>query len=134
MKFKCIVEYEYPVSHKPPVKAELVLHGDRVVTDNIEPYNKQKQGKWIDEGVMADGYSQHAFRCSKCGNHISRIPSDMPKFCENCGAELETVGYWVPDWSESYGKDGFRCSMCARWTSEKEEKCRHCGARMGGDT
>ena len=46
MKFKCIVEYEYPVSHKPPVKAELVLHGDRVVTDNIEPY-KQKQGEWI---------------------------------------------------------------------------------------
>ena len=87
-------------------------------------------GEWIDEGVMADGHSQHAFRCSKCGNHISRIPSNMPNFCENCGAELETVGYWFPDWSESYGKDGFRCSMCYRWTSEKEEKCHHCGARM----
>lgn len=40
MKFKAIVEYEYPVEHKPPVKAEIVLHGDRVITDNI---------KWIDQ-------------------------------------------------------------------------------------
>jgi len=37
MKFKAIVEYEYPIEHKPPVKAELILHGDRVVTDSIEP-------------------------------------------------------------------------------------------------
>lgn len=35
MKFKCIVEYEYPIEHKPPVKAEIFLHGDKVVTDKI---------------------------------------------------------------------------------------------------
>ena len=43
MKFRAIVEYEYPTEHKPPVKAEIVLHGDRVTTENIkrideEPY------------------------------------------------------------------------------------------------
>ena len=40
MKFKCIVEYEYPVEHKPPVKAEIVLHGDKVVTRDITPIPK----------------------------------------------------------------------------------------------
>ena len=47
MKFKCIVEYEYPVEHKPPVKAELILHGDRVVTDKITPLPKG-HGRLID--------------------------------------------------------------------------------------
>ena len=46
MKFKAVVEYEYPTEHKPPVKAEIVLHGDRVITDNI---------KWIgQEPVIRD--------------------------------------------------------------------------------
>lgn len=40
MKFRVLVEYEYPIEHKTPVKAELILHGDRVVTDNI---------KWIEQ-------------------------------------------------------------------------------------
>lgn len=35
MKFRCVVEYEYPVDHKPPVKAEVVLHGDRVPAEII---------------------------------------------------------------------------------------------------
>ena len=48
MKFKCIVEYEYPIEHKPPVKAEIVLHGDRVVTDKIKPLN-QESTSVIDE-------------------------------------------------------------------------------------
>ena len=85
MKFKCIVEYEYPVSHKPPVRAELVLHGDRVVTDNIEPYKKQKQGKW--EKKMFD-----AWECSYC--HKVEYTQDIASY----------------------------------------HYCRHCGARMGGDT
>ena len=40
MKFKCIVEYEYPVEHKLPVEAEILLHGDRVVTRDITPIPK----------------------------------------------------------------------------------------------
>lgn len=35
MKYRIVVEYDYPGDHKPPVKAELVLHGDRVVTNQI---------------------------------------------------------------------------------------------------
>lgn len=45
MNFKAIVEYEYPVEHKPPVKAEIVLHGDRVITDNIKWLKESKENK-----------------------------------------------------------------------------------------
>ena len=45
MKFKVLVEYEYPIEHKIPVKAELILHGDRVVTDNI---------KWVEQEPILD--------------------------------------------------------------------------------
>lgn len=41
MKYKCIVEYEYPIEHKPPVKAEIVLHGDRVYATEIKPLPKR---------------------------------------------------------------------------------------------
>lgn len=37
MKHKCMVTYEYPVEHKPPVLAEIYLHGDKVQTRDIEP-------------------------------------------------------------------------------------------------
>ena len=81
MKFKCIVEYEYPVSHKPPVKAELVLHGDRVVTDNIEPYN-QKQGKWC---------RKMSWECSCC--HKVEYTQDIASYhyCRHCGAKMGEV-------------------------------------------
>lgn len=45
MKFKVIVEYEYPIEHKCPVKAEIVLHGDKVISDNI---------KWLEQEPMID--------------------------------------------------------------------------------
>ena len=34
-KYKVIVEYEYPCEHKPPVKADIYLHGDKVSTRKI---------------------------------------------------------------------------------------------------
>lgn len=46
MKFKCVIEYEYPVEHKPPVKAEIVLHGDRVTTDKIVSYKERPHENW----------------------------------------------------------------------------------------
>lgn len=42
MKYKCIVTYEYPVDHKPPVLAEIYLHGDKVKTSDIEPAHIDK--------------------------------------------------------------------------------------------
>lgn len=55
MKFKCIVEYEYPTEHKPPVKAEIVLHGDRVVTDKIIQLPKE-HGDLIDSDILCEKY------------------------------------------------------------------------------
>jgi hypothetical protein len=60
MKFKVLVEYEYPIEHKIPVKAELILHGDRVVTDNIK-WVEQEPKTWnLDdarEDFMSDVYN-----------------------------------------------------------------------------
>lgn len=45
MKHKVVVEYEYPVEHKTPVKAELILHGDSVETWDVKPL--EQESKWI---------------------------------------------------------------------------------------
>ena len=66
MKYRYIVEYDYPVAHKPPVKAELILHGDKVVTDNIKIFEDRKKGHWIGRDVDARGYCS-CFECSNCG-------------------------------------------------------------------
>ena len=74
MKFKCIVEYEYPVEHKQPVKADIVLHGDRVTTDKIVPYKGRPNGEW---GIYGSD-------CSNCGRRSDyRTP-----FCAWCGADM----------------------------------------------
>ena len=54
MIFKAIVEYEYPVEHKPPVKAEIVLHGDRVITDNIKWLKELKENNDALEQIRAE--------------------------------------------------------------------------------
>jgi hypothetical protein len=46
-KYKCIVEYEYPVDHKPPVKAEIILHGDSVTSTNVTSFTDRPHGEWI---------------------------------------------------------------------------------------
>lgn len=56
MKFRAIVEYEYPIEHKPPVKAELILHGDRVVTDSIEPL---PQEPFINKPCVSEKQCEH---------------------------------------------------------------------------
>lgn len=83
MKFKCIVEYEYPVEHKPPVKAELILHGDKVVTDKIE---FQKTGHWIaDVDKWGDVVTTiNGYKCSECG----MFNTDKDNYCPNCGAKM----------------------------------------------
>ena len=37
MKHKCVVTHEYPVNHKPPVLAEIYIHGEKIQTRDIEP-------------------------------------------------------------------------------------------------
>lgn len=41
MKHRVIVEYDYPVEHKTPVKADIYLHGDKVTTGNIKPLQEE---------------------------------------------------------------------------------------------
>ena len=78
MKYRFIVEYEYPTDHKPPVSAEIVLHGDRVKAENILPY---KQGEWIYKEMKGQF-------CSVCNTQ------SVWKFnyCPNCGASMLKEG------------------------------------------
>lgn len=57
MKFKVLVEYEYPIEHKLPVKAEIVLHGDRVVTDNIKWIEQEPKSEWEQDHEILKAYS-----------------------------------------------------------------------------
>ncbi len=86
MKFLALVEYDYPVEHKPPVKAELVLHGDRVETENIKiiAVEMDKTGHWIFEN---DGVSPWV-RCSVCGDERGA----KTNFCPSCGAFMVNGG------------------------------------------
>lgn len=47
-------------------------------------------GEWIDEGQYAEGHSEHAYTCKKCGYQIIELPSMIfeNRFCKNCGAEM----------------------------------------------
>lgn len=86
MKFRVLVEYEYPVEHKTPVKAELILHGDRVVTDNIKWIEQEpKKGHWID---IDETHS----KCSRCGA-VFEIYSENGEaiYCPNCGSDNREV-------------------------------------------
>lgn len=76
MKYKCIVEYEYPTEHKPPVSAEIYLHGDKVKTTDIKFYPK---GKWTQEEAI--GW----YRCTAC----NEINLGNPLYCPDCGAKME---------------------------------------------
>ena len=88
MKYKCVIEYEYPVDHKPPVRAAIYLHGDTVTTGKIEP---AKCGHWIDdyrEESLTYGFAYLA-NCSECGYQINtHKEKGYLNFCPNCGADM----------------------------------------------
>ena len=48
---------------------------------------KLKTGHWIDDGQYAEGHSEHACRCSKCGYTYIGY-TDKYKDCPNCGAKM----------------------------------------------
>ena len=48
---------------------------------------KPKMGRWIDDGQYAEGHSEHACRCSKCGYTYIGY-TDEYKECQNCGAKM----------------------------------------------
>ena len=53
-KYKVIVEYEYPCDHKPPVKADIYLHGDKVTTREIKPLQTELEKIKADLQKMVD--------------------------------------------------------------------------------
>ena len=87
MKFVALVEYDYPVLHKPPVKAELVLHGDRVDGKIIE-IGEHGFGAWV--GIDAEPHG--IWECNACGDTI--ITEDLTDFqyCPHCGAFMVNGG------------------------------------------
>lgn len=68
-----------------PNDGQMSCH-DAVAVIGTVPTIEPRKGKWIDEGVYADGHGAHAFRCSECGGHI--IEYDADPFCRWCGADL----------------------------------------------
>lgn len=60
------------INSMPTVKAEPVRHGH-----------------WIDEGLYADNFPHHAWRCSKCGWHELEIEEPYGNYCRNCGAKMD---------------------------------------------
>ena len=58
--------------------------------DSLPPVTpQQKTGRWIDEGIYADGCNAHAYRCSECGYHVIRYIYEKPNYCEECGMKAE---------------------------------------------
>lgn len=51
------------------------------------PAYEPKTGHWIDDGQYAEGHSEHACRCSKCGYTYIGY-TDKYKDCPNCGAKM----------------------------------------------
>lgn len=51
---------------------------------------QERKGHWIDEGVYAEGHSEHAFMCSKCEKNYIGYARDL-KWCPNCGSDNREV-------------------------------------------
>lgn len=43
--------------------------------------------KELAEGFYAEGHSEHAYRCSECGEHYIGYVGEF-KYCPNCGADM----------------------------------------------
>ena len=82
MKFIALVEYDYPVEHKPPVKAELVLHGDRVDAENIVLIGSVGHRVPIKSKWNLDPNKSGIFECDHC--RVWKVAKT--KYCSECGA------------------------------------------------
>ena len=46
-------------------------------------------GHWIDDGFYAEGHSERAFHCSKCGHSVLGFEEDLSDECPHCGSPME---------------------------------------------
>ncbi len=91
MKFIALVEYDYPVLHKPPVKAELVLHGDRVETENVKiiaMINPIKKYAWY----PLDEFPHKVWECGGCREKIYTEDLTNYQYCPKCGGFMINGG------------------------------------------
>lgn len=106
-------------------QAHLLFNIEKEAVDMaIEALKEQRpRGRWIDEGLMADGHPQHAFKCSEYENHEVCIPSDIPHyhFCSNCGSDNRKSGEDTP--KEHEDKKTKKCPNCG---SDLYEYCFMC--------
>lgn len=59
-----------------------------ILTQKPKSEPEQRKGKWID--IDAETYTW-MIKCDKCGHLRSMMSMEgrYPRFCENCGAEME---------------------------------------------
>lgn len=93
MKFKALVEYDYPVDHKPPVKAEIILHGDRVVTNNIKRIGQEPT--WIPVSERLPKKGEIVLWCNKDGRVFSSAITYLTKTSFSVGKHYDVIA-WQP--------------------------------------
>lgn len=77
-------------TYQPRMATSVIEFGNalkELPTVEAEP----EHGHWIDEGVYADNFPHHAWRCSKCGWHELEIEEPYGNYCRNCGAKMDEV-------------------------------------------
>lgn len=127
MKFKAIVEYEYPMDHKPPVKAEIVLHGDRVITDNIKTIEQEPCEDCISR-AEALKHSHIEYDDDGEGHrvvYVEEIKALSPV------TPQPKIGEWI--YTGDYITEGMlKCSECGfeHDVSERFLYCPNCGIKM----
>ena len=62
--------------------------------DNAPTVEEKPHGEWVDEGQYAEGHSEHAYICKKCGYQIIENPNMIfeNRFCKYCGADMRKGG------------------------------------------
>ena len=114
MKYKCIVEYDYPVDHKPPFEAILYLHGDSVQADRIKPFYDEE---WVPREKY-DRLLENSMFLNKALKKYQEYEEEIVR-CKDCR-------FYHPTYCEMWSK--FGTIMTAEngfcyWGKEKE--CQH---------
>lgn len=79
--------------HNNPIKRAYTRAAaiiEQITAEDVQPV---KRGKWIKERRQCKGtfeLYQTYIHCSECGKEHYYGSGDMPKFCDNCGADMRT--------------------------------------------
>jgi rubrerythrin len=88
----CYVDYGSIFDYDAHHAAREVLRDVLDILDEQESADvaKIRRGRWVDHGVRD-------WRCSECGGEVNKTRvvdgycyNDLPKYCPDCGAKMET--------------------------------------------